>query len=303
MIQTDQELTAFLPRLARVDPIAVDTEADSLHAYPEKLCLIQISVSGLDTLVDPLAQMDMRPLLALLRDRTLILHAADYDLRLMHRTFGFRPAKIFDTMLASRLLGDHAFGLHHLVQKFLNVELQKGSQKANWARRPLTERMEEYARNDTKYLQSVADALMHLLKAKGRLTWHDEWCERLIGECCTDTAKDPDMEWRIKGSSRLTRRGLAVLRELWHWRERQAIRFDRPPYFVVGHESLVELADSVGHGADEDRLPFPEHLSAARRAGVLRAVARATELPDDQLPELHRPRGRRPEMDRAARYG
>lgn len=285
----------MLPRLARVDPVSVDTEADSLHAYPEKLCLVQVSVPGLDVLVDPLANMDLRPLFAILRDRTLILHAADYDMRLMHRTFRFRPSRVFDTMLAARLLGEDAFGLHHLVKKFLGIEMHKGSQKANWARRPLTERMADYARNDTRHLQALADVLAHLLKAKGRLEWHQEWCDRLIGECCVDLTKDQEMMWRIKGSSRLNRRGLATLRELWHWRERQAVRFDRPPYFVVGHEILVGLADAVGHGANDHSLPFPDHISSARRAGMFRAIARARELPDGSLPDPHRVRGRRPD--------
>ena len=116
--------------------MALDTEADSLHAYPEKLCLIQISVEGEDALVDPLARMDLEPVLEELRHHELIMHGADYDLRLLRKGLNFVPTAIFDTMLASRLLGIREFGLNNLVWRFLNVRLEKGPQKANWAPRP-----------------------------------------------------------------------------------------------------------------------------------------------------------------------
>ena len=163
-----------------MDWIAVDTEADSLHAYPEKLCLIQVSALGLNELVDPLAQTDLRPLLEIFRRHELIFHAADYDLRLLRRAFDFTPAQIFDTMEAARLLGHREFGLTHLVNKYLDVTLEKGPQKANWARRPLTERMQIYARNDTRHLKAVADLLRAELQQKGRLRWHQEVCARLV---------------------------------------------------------------------------------------------------------------------------
>src|SRR5262245_2193676 len=116
--------------------IALDTEADSLHAYPEKLCLIQISIAGGDELLDPLSALDLTPAFAVFRDHALILHGADYDLRLLRKSCGFVPTAIFDTMLASRLLGCREFGLNNLVAKYLAVTLEKGPQKANWAQRP-----------------------------------------------------------------------------------------------------------------------------------------------------------------------
>src|SRR5580765_7738674 len=135
-------------------------EADSLHAYPEKLCLLQISIAGEDELLDPLSSMDMRPALEILRQRELIIHGADYDLRLLRKCCDFVPSAIVDTMLASRLLGGREFGLTHLVSKYLGVPLEKGPQKANWARRPLTPRMEVYARHDPRYLKPLADLLL-----------------------------------------------------------------------------------------------------------------------------------------------
>src|SRR4029077_414538 len=136
-----------------------------------------------DRLVDPLAGIDINPFLDALAGRELIFHAADYDLRLLRKHHEFTPSVIFDTMLASRLLGEKQFGLSSLVEKFLGVKLDKGSQKADWARRPLTEKMEKYARNDTHHLKPLADRLKHELEQKNRLRWHQESCARLVEDC------------------------------------------------------------------------------------------------------------------------
>ena len=170
VIDSEQKLAGYLPVLRSANWVAVDTEADSLHAYPEKVCLIQISTVSGDRLVDPLARMDLDPLLEALTGHELIMHGADYDLRLLRKHHEFVPSAIFDTMLAARLLGLRQFGLGHLVEKYLGVKLEKGPQKANWAMRPLTERMERYARNDTHYLKPLADRLKPELEASGRLS-------------------------------------------------------------------------------------------------------------------------------------
>src|SRR5262245_62886146 len=128
------------------------------------------------------------------------MHGADYDLRLLLKHHEFVPSAIFDTMLAARLLGDQQFGFSTLVEKYLGVKLEKGAQKANWALRPLTERMERYARNDTHYLKPVADRLKTELEAKGRLAWHQESCAQLIAETTKARPTDADSVWRVKGS-------------------------------------------------------------------------------------------------------
>jgi len=222
VIDTEQKLTAFLLNLKSATWVAVDTEADSLHAYPEKVCLIQISTTAGDQLVDPLAAIDLGPLLDGLSGHELIMHGADYDLRLLRKHHEFVPNTIFDTMLAARLLGLRQFSLSFLVERFLNVKLEKGPQKANWALRPLTERMEVYARNDTRYLKPLADHLRPELDNRGRLQWHQESCARLIAECTQAQPVDMDAVWRIKGSHLLGRSALAILRELWQWRETEA---------------------------------------------------------------------------------
>jgi ribonuclease D len=282
VIDNEQRLKDFLPRVRPADWIAMDTEADSLHAYPEKLCLIQMSLPGLDELVDPLADIDVPLLLHELKAKEIILHGADYDLRLLHRTYGFAPSSVFDTMLAARFLGLHEFGLHHLAEKFLGERLEKGSQKANWAKRPLTPRLETYALSDARVLKPLADLLRQQLRDRGQEAWHQETCARLIRDCGETRRRDPELVWRIAGSDRLSRRGLAIVRELWHWREDEALKSGKPPYFVLSHEKLIELASAP----PEARLHsiLPHHFSSRRVASITAAIERGLEIPPGDQP-------------------
>jgi ribonuclease D len=273
--------------------VAVDTEADSLHAYPEKVCLIQISITNDDKLVDPLAKINLEPLLDALSGHELLMHGADYDLRLLLKHHEFVPSAIFDTMLAARLLGERQFGYGNLVEKFLGVKLEKGPQKANWALRPLTERMEKYARHDTHYLKPLEDKLAPELKAKGRLAWHQEACARLIADCTRPIAPDLDAVWRIKGSHGLGRPALAVLRELWQWREVEAIGVNRPPFFILSHDALVDIAAAAALHRPIDPL-MPKHISERRRAGIKKAIADGLAVSPEKFPRIiervnHRP--------------
>jgi ribonuclease D len=290
VIDTDKKLVAFLPHLRRAEWIGLDTEADSLHAYPEKLCLMQLSADGMDELIDPLAELKLKPVFDLLAQHELILHGADYDLRLLRRDCGFVPTSIFDTMLASRLLGCRQFGLVNLVQEFLGVTLEKGPQKANWARRPLTDRMEAYARNDTRYLKPLADFLSRDLKAKGRLSWHQQSCARLVAECSVPRAADPETVWRVKGSHQLSSRGLAVVRALWRWREEEAVAANKPPYFILPPEPIVTMAIAAVNGKNVEEA-FPRYLTARRRKAVARAIT--VGLSDKEPPQPLRRKGHR----------
>jgi len=301
VIDTDAKLAAFLPALKSATWLALDTEADSLHAYPEKICLIQISTAAGDKLIDPLAKIDLASLLDALAGHELIMHGADYDLRLFRKHHRFVPRAIFDTMLAARLLGERQFGLSSLVEIFLGVKLDKASQKADWARRPLTERMVTYARNDTHYLKPVADRLRVELKNKGRLGWHHESCAHLIVECSQPPVVDGDSVWRVKGSYALNRHALAVLRELWQWRETEAIAANRPPFFILSHEKMVELAAAAtGHHA-VDPLLSPR-MSPRRRDTLIAAIRTGLALPHEQHPEKIRHHSARPTEAEMRRY-
>jgi ribonuclease D len=301
VIDTEEKLAGFLPVVRAADWIAVDTEADSLHAYPEKVCLIQISTGAGDRLIDPLASINIDPLLDALSGHQLIMHAADYDMRLLYKHHAFTPGAIFDTMLAARMLGIREFGLGALVEKILGIKLDKGPQKADWARRPLTERMENYARNDTHYLKNLTNHLTRDLTEKHRLDWHREWCARLITECARPSADDTDTVWRIKGAHVLNRAGLAALRELWQWREDEAIAANRPPFFILAHEKMVALAEAAAAQQSIEPI-FPRHLSPRRREGIAKAIKAAYLHPADTFPQILRNRTRRPSEPERKRY-
>ena len=294
-------MDGFLARVRTADWVALDTEADSLHAYPEKLCLVQLSDRAGDELIDPLAGVDLQPLWAELGRHELILHGADYDLRLLRKSQGFVPQKIFDTMLAARLIGAREFGLNHLVQQFLGITLEKGSQKANWARRPLTPRMEEYARNDTRHLKALSDRLRDELRDKGRLSWHEETCARLVVECAEIPAVNGDVVWRIKGSTRLGRPALAILRELWNWREQEAIRANTPPFFVLPHEMMSDLADAVARGQEADSL-IPHRISPHRRKLLEQAIERGLQTAPGNHPHLLQRKVHHPDAGERRRF-
>jgi ribonuclease D len=287
VINSDGKLGEFLPVLQSADWVALDTEADSLHAYPEKLCLIQISIAQHDMLVDPLSGIDLAPLWPVLKKHQLILHGADYDLRLLRKTNGFVPSHIFDTMMASRLLGEREFGLYNLVKKHLGITLEKGSQKADWSKRPLTPRMETYARHDTHYLKPLVEILKEQLRQKQRMNWLEQSCDRLIAECAIPAKPEPDLVWRVKGCHKLPPRALAVLREIWQWREREALGANRPPFFVLSHEMLVAISATAADNGAIDPL-LPRHFSSRRKDGLLEAIQKGLALEPQDHPSMLR---------------
>ena len=288
VIDRDELLSSFVRDLDRAEWVAMDTEADSLHAYPEKLCLMQLSIPGNDVLVDPLAGMDLGEIFSILENKTLIMHGADYDVRLLKMGHDFVPENIFDTMLAARLLGRRQFGLSHLTKEILGVELEKTSQKANWAKRPLTDEMSEYALNDTRHLQPLAAALKTELEAAGRIEWHSEECDRLVRDNSNISTPDPDKVWRIKGSARLNSKSLGVLRELWLWREKEAKRRNRPPYFVLSPEVMIKISDATAQGAEIEQL-LPGRIPEHRRREIRKCIKQAISCPSEEWPSPHKP--------------
>ena len=196
------------------DRIYFDLEADSMHHYFAKVCLMQILAGETCYVVDPLAGMDLKPLLAALARKPLVLHGADYDLRMLYQQYGFRPREVFDTMIAAQLLGRTAFGLAALIQEFFGTVIGKDAQKADWSRRPLPASMLEYAAQDTFFLPGLHQELLAELEAKGRLEWHRESCQTLIRATERIRENDPDAAWRVAGSTKYHPRQLAVLKAM-----------------------------------------------------------------------------------------
>src|SRR5881628_2575559 len=322
LIATDTDLSELLKRIEAADRVGIDIEADSLHSYREKLCLLQISVptvAGIvdarsdlgttshsrahqsrlqqDVIVDPLAGLDLEPLRRALESREIVLHGSDYDLRMLRRGLNFVAHKIFDTMIAARLLGIREFSLAALVKRYFGLELPKGSQKANWARRPLPARMAEYAINDVHYLVSLAEKLEAELDRLQRRDWLRQSCQRAIEQATVARVRQRDEPWRIPGSGTLQGRAAAVLRALWQWREREAEMADRPPFHILQNEKLLNAAVSFASGS----VPDYEHFSHRRRQTFQEAARIALATSESEWPVLRRRFGTRPTAETVRR--
>ena len=280
VIAIPAQLAKVIQAAESVERVAVDTEADSLHCYREKLCLLQLSIPGHDFVIDPLALSNLDSLAAVLKPREIVLHGADFDLRLLRRSMNLVPDQIFDTVIAARMLGQRHFSLAALVHRYFHVELGKGSQKANWAQRPLPKRMLAYAINDTHYLLGLAERTEQELTIIGRLDWFRQSCERALEQTASDRTREPDEVWRISGSGALRGRAAAVLRELWHWREKEAEAVDRPAFHILHNEELLRAATGFNAGEKPDY----RHFSARRRGTFQAAAERALELDETKWP-------------------
>jgi ribonuclease D len=262
------------------DEIPLDTEADSFHHYFEKVCLIQVAVGTRAFLVDPLVPgLDLSPLLERLGRRLLLLHGADYDIRLLHRGHAFAAAAIFDTMIAAQLLGEKEIGLAALLARRVGVALDKTNQRDDWSARPLSPAQTTYAAADVVFLRALVDSMRSDLDRLGRLEWHREECERLLKMPLDGREKDPENDWRIKGTNAMNGRERAFVRALWEVREARARGLDRPPFRVLTNERLLSAARAGARGETSvDALfpgrPLPPPLVAAldgalRSAGAL----------------------------------
>src|SRR5258705_6679024 len=233
-----------MARVAAQPVISLDIEADSLHSYFDKVCLIQMSFPGEDLIIDPLRKFDLSKFGEILanRDITKILHGADYDLRILNRDVGFTITNLIDTMVCSQLLGYEAFGLAALLDRHFGYKVDKKHQRADWAMRPLPADMLVYAATDTRHLIDLATRLRDELKALGRWEWAVEEFARL--EQIRFNEKDADEEpfRRLKGLGALDRRSLAVVRALYDFRDGLAREADRPPFKIFSNELSFEVA-------------------------------------------------------------
>jgi ribonuclease D len=280
VIETDQALVDFSNLLGQASLVAVDTEADSLHCYKEKLCLIQISIPGIDEIIDPLAAISMTPLADALRDKEMIVQGADFDLRMLRRA-NITVASVFDTLIASKLIGETDVGYGALVKNFLGIELAKGSQKANWAQRPLPPIMLDYARNDTRYLLPLRDLLLAKLQELGREDWFRQSCRQAWQQAAVDRERDPDEQWRISGSGALRGRAAAILRAIWHWRDQEAEARDKPTFHILQNSKMIETSLAI----DAGREIYLSELRGSRGQRFDEAVRGALDLPESDWPQ------------------
>jgi ribonuclease D len=303
-IRTPAEAEAVARELEGLSAVAVDTEADSLHHYPERLCLVQLAdPQGRVFLVDTLALQDLEPLRPVFADPATakVFHSGDNDVVYLKRRFGLAFAGLSDTMLAARFLGVRELGLERLLQKYLDVQPVRSQQKTDWARRPLTPLQETYAAEDVRHLIVLQERLLADLDAIGRRGWLEEECEALAALPVPERPSDEDGYRRIRGASRLLPRGLAVLRALYLQREAWALAEHRPPFKVLNPETLVALAerppaDLAGLASVPGLSP---RLVERYGEGLVKAVRQGLT---DRLPEPPRgPRTARPPVTAASR--
>jgi ribonuclease D len=301
-ITTNDEVEELAEALHETPLFAADTEAAGYHRYHDRICLLQISTRDQTYLIDTLTLSDLSALAPVFAAATheVVLHDADYDLRLLARDHDMRIGGLFDTKLAAQLLGEPAFGLGALVEKYLGTRLDKKHQRADWAQRPLPPEMLSYAAEDTRHLPELRDRLKAALESVARSHWAEE--EFGLREHTRWDASAPVEEGylRIKNTRDLTPRQMAALRELHEWREALAEQRDVATFRVVGNDVLIAAARALPRSMRELSQTKGVPGSIAERYGndMLERVGRALDLDDSELPRRQRgPRRPPPDAD------
>jgi ribonuclease D len=273
------------------EEMAVDLEADSLYRFTERICLVQISTSSENLVIDALSITSWEPLRQAIESAQIrkVFHGADYDIRLLKRHMQIKnPRNLFDTMIAAQLLGISKVSLSDLLRDFMGVNIEKRYQKADWGRRPLPKEMISYAVKDTCYLLELSHLLEEKLREAGRWAWAREEFESL---CIVEplARSQPDV-WDIKGAGGLRDRERAVLRELISWRQQEAQRRDIPPFKVLRNEVLVELARQSPSSRHELLKIKGMNKRMVEWAGdsILEAIERGRKAQPPR-PEVHNP--------------
>lgn len=293
LVDRPDAFAALLSEVAGAPLLAIDTEAASFHRYLDRIYLIQLSTRDLTAVIDPLGVGSLDPIGALLADPAVekVFHDADYDLRLFDKEFGFHASNLFDTRIAAQFANEPGIGLGALLQKYFGITADKRFQRADWSARPLTGPMLEYAAGDTSHLCELRDILRGQLIDLGRMDWVAEELELTEGTRWTGSTAEPYTGFmRLKGAKALDRRSLALLRELYVWREELSSKLDRASFRVAGNEVLFELAQHPVRTADDlGRVRGIGRDTLERRGGdILAAIERGLAIPDAELPKVER---------------
>ncbi len=290
-VATSQALERAASDLAIHPLLAVDTESNSLHAYREQVCLIQFSTAQTDYLIDPLVQDDLSPLAPIFADANIekIFHAVEYDLICLKRDFAILVTNIFDTMQAARILGYKQVGLDAMLALKLGVKVNKRFQKADWARRPLTSDLLNYARLDTHYLIELRDILQAELQSRGRWELAREEFVRLAHGNNNIRSEIPAWQ-RIAGAQHFTDQQLAILQELCAWRENLAQQMNRPMFKVMDDKRLVGIARAAPQSMDElENMPLTSKQIVLYGHDLISAVATGRHTRPEKQPPAVRP--------------
>lgn len=290
-ISTYEELSAFCERAARFDAIAVDTEFLRERTYHPRLCLVQVATPDECVVIDVIAIDNLAPLAILMRDEgtVKVFHACSQDMEVLNYTLGALPAPIFDTQVAAAFLGERMQASYNgMVHAFCGVTLPKSESLTDWSRRPLTPEQIEYALDDVRYLIKAYDVIMERLDKSGRVSWVLDEIKPLTDR--SHYVVDRRLAFkRVKRVNSLTRRQLAVARELAAWREARAEYSNIPRKWLMSDEVLIALSKRPPHDAASlRRVRGTEQLSDADVAGALSVIARGESCPADKYPFIAR---------------
>lgn len=300
-VDTPDALEALVQQLRAAPRFALDTESNSMHAYRERICLVQVSLPELDAIVDPFA-VDLRPLAPVLADPAIekVMHGADYDILCFKRELGFEFAGLYDTMIAARVLGWPAHGLGPILLERFGVRLDKRMQRFDWGRRPLPESALDYARLDTRHLLALREVQLEALEASDR-------ADELAHACLRQTRVQPRPSkaealgmWKLKGARDLPPAGRAVLRAIYELRDAVAAELDRPVYQVMSDELLMVLARKAPR--EEAELAAIRSLHPALRGSGRARLQEAIEAGLDAEPPRPPPVDRGPSREVMARF-
>ncbi|WP_302011762.1 ribonuclease D [Collinsella tanakaei] len=290
-ISTYEELSAFCERAARFNAIAVDTEFLRERTYHPRLCLVQVATPDECVVIDVIAIDNLAPLAILMRDEgtVKVFHACSQDMEVLNYTLGALPAPIFDTQIAAAFLGERMQTSYNgMVHAFCGVTLPKSESLTDWSRRPLTPEQIEYALDDVRYLIKAYDVIMERLDESGRASWVLDEIRPLTDRSHYVVDRRVAFK-RVKRVNSLTRRQLAVARELAAWREARAEYSNIPRKWLMSDEVLIALSKRPPHDAASlRRVRGTEQLSDADVAGALSVIARGESCPADKYPFIAR---------------
>jgi ribonuclease D len=302
-VTDSQGLIELVAQLRKAPAVGIDTEFMRERTYYAKLCLLQLASDDVAAIVDPLAIEDLSPLTDLMMDPDVvkIFHAGSQDLEIFYRLLGVATRPVFDTQVAATLAGfPQQVGYGALVKDMMGVQLDKGDTYTDWGKRPLSDTQVEYALNDVRYLPEMYRRLIEQLDTDGRQSWLAADFERMADPATYAAA--PEEQWRrVKRISSLNRRQLGVAREVAAWREREAQRRDVPKRWVVGDESIVEIARRTPKSVEELAAirGVTDKVGRGAQKGVVEAVAKGLAVPDEDLPSIAKRRRVQGDVDGA----
>ncbi|MDY0221978.1 MAG: HRDC domain-containing protein [Desulfobacterium sp.] len=297
LIETEEDLAARCELLKTEKRLAFDLEADSMHHFKEKVCLVQIADSRDSFVVDPLPMDNLSALKPVFEDPSItkVFHGSDFDIRSLDRDFDIHVNNLFDTEIACRFLGIHKRSLAALLEKHFDLTLDKRFQKTDWSRRPLSKEMITYSVNDVAYLLELSEILKRRLEDEGRLAWAEEEFE-LQTMVRHDNNGDEPLFMRYKGAGKMGRRTLAVLENLLHLRKTMAEEKDRPLFKIISSEAIAKMAanqpETLGQ-LKELRALSPRQADMYGTQCVA-AIMEGLKTPEKKLPLY--PKKRIPEM-------